>query len=338
MAGGGLPERVCVFGAGAIGGILAARLAAVPDVRLSVVARGAQLRAIRERGLRIERDGSERLVQLRATDDPASLGEQDVVFNCLKAHQAWESAEGFASLLGATTAWVTCQNGLPWWYFHALGSPFGEPTLESVDRDGRQWRLIGPERAVGCCLYPAAEVPEPGVVRHLFGDGFWLGEPNGETTERVSRISNLLTAAGLEAPVLADIRSELWIKLWGNLCFNPISALTGATLDVMAIDPGTRAIAREMMVEAQAVGERFGATFSIDVDARLERAKSVGAHRTSTLQDLDAGKAMEIDALVTVVQELGRIAGIGTPCIDLVLGLVQQLGRTRGLYPAVPPD
>jgi len=208
--------------------------------------------------------------------------------------------------------------------------------IDAVDRDNRQWNLIGPERAIGCSVYPAAEITEPGVIKHIYGDKFALGEPDGSNSERIQNISKVMEKAGLRAPVLDDIRSELWLKLWGNLCFNPISALTGATLDIVASDPTSRATARQMMLEAQAIAEELGSSFRVDVERRIKGAAGVGAHKTSMLQDLLANKPMEIDALVTAVQEMGIITGKPTPVLDMVLGLVQQLAMTRGLYPTYP--
>lgn len=328
--------KICIFGAGSIGGLLAAGLAGVDGVTLSVIARGAHLEALQKDGLRLRRGGHETVTRPKAVRDPADLGPQDAVFNCLKAHQAWETARELAPLLGPETAVVTCQNGVPWWYFHGLGGLYEGRQLDAVDRDGRQWSAIGPERAIGCSVYPAAEIAAPGVIEHVYGDRFALGEPTGDTTSRIERIAEVLEAGGFSAPVLGDIRSELWLKLWGNLCFNPISALTGATLDAVATDPGTRSVARAMMLEAQQVAERLGARFRVDVERRIDGAAKVGAHRTSMLQDLESGKPMEIDALVTAVQEMGRIVGVKTPTLDAVLALVQQLGRTRGLYPTYP--
>lgn len=324
--------KICVFGAGSIGGYLAAGLAGVENVELSIIARGPHLAAIQENGLKLLKDGQETVVDVRGSSDPADLGAQDVVFNCLKAHQSWESAGHMAPLLGGDTAVVTCQNGVPWWYFHKLEGPHEGHRLDAVDRGDRQWNSIGPERAIGCSVYPAAEIPEPGVIKHIYGDKFALGEPDGKTTRRIERISAILDEGGFGAPILDDIRSELWLKLWGNLCFNPISALTRATLDVVATDPGTRALAKSMMLEGQEIAEKLGAHFRVDIERRINGAARVGAHRTSMLQDLEAGKAMEIDALVTAVQEMGRIVGVETPFIDAVLGLVQQLGRSAGLY------
>ncbi len=328
--------RICIYGAGAIGGYLATGLAKAEGVELSLIARGAHLAAIQESGLTLFKEGEAETHRIRASSNPHELGVQDVVVNCLKAHQAWESARHLEPLLGAETAVVTCQNGVPWWYFHQLEGPYEGMRLDAVDRDGRQWTSIGPERAIGCSVYPAAEILEPGVIKHVYGDKFALGEPSGATSGRIEEISKAFEAGGFSAPILDDIRSEIWLKLWGNLCFNPISALTRATLDVVATDPGTRAFAKEMMLEAQQIGERLGASFRVDAERRISGAAKVGAHRTSMLQDLEAGKPMEIDALVTAVQEMGRIVGVETPFIDTGLALIQQLGRSCGLYPTYP--
>ena len=331
--------RVCIFGAGAIGGILAHGLTQVDGVELSVMARGPHLQAMLDKGITLVRDGEATTVKIaKGSPDPAELGEQDVVFNCLKSHQAWQSAEAMRPWLGNETTVVSCQNGVPWWYFHKIGGDFEDRRLDAVDRGDRQWNAIGPERAIGCSVYPASEITEPGVIKHVYGDKFALGEPDGSTSDRITQISQLLEAGGFKAPVLDDIRSEIWLKLWGNLCFNPISALTRATLDVVATDPGTRSVAKAMMLEGQEVAERLGASFRVDIERRINGAARVGAHRTSMLQDLEAGKAMEIDALVTAVQEMGTIVGISTPNLDAVLALVQQLAGIQGLYPTYPED
>ena len=328
--------KLCVYGAGAIGGYLAVEVAQVEGVEVSVIARGAHLAAIRESGLKLISDGQERVAQVTASDDPAALGPQDYVIVGLKAHQAWEVADQMAPLLGPDTAVVTCQNGVPWWYFHAIEGQYADLRLASVDPEDRQWNAIGPERAIGCVVYPAAEISEPGVINHTYGNKFALGEPDGSTSERCQRLSEALEAGGLKAPILPHIRNEIWLKLWGNLCFNPISALTRATLDVVATEPGTRSLARAMMLEAQTIAVRLGVHFRVDVERRINGAAKVGAHRTSMLQDLERGRPLEIDALLTVVQEMGRMIDAETPHIDSVLSLVQQLGRTQGLYPTFP--
>jgi 2-dehydropantoate 2-reductase len=336
--------RICIYGAGAIGGYLAAGLSEVEGVQLSLVARGAHLAAIRQSGLKLLIDGETRVCRPAATDNPSDLGPQDYVIVCLKAHQAWEAAERMAPLLGPETAVVTGQNGVPWWYTYGLTAGlagdldgrFAGARIRSVDPDDRQWKAIGPERAIGCVVYPATEIVEPGVVRHIYGDKFALGEPVGSISERCVRLANMLEQAGFAAPVLQDIRSEIWLKLWGNLCFNPISALTRATLDIVTTEPALRGLSVRMMSEAEEIARRFGVAFRVSIERRVNGAARVGAHRTSMLQDLEAGRPLEIDALLTSVQEMGRLAGIETPYIDTVLGLVQQLGRSLNVYPPVP--
>jgi 2-dehydropantoate 2-reductase len=328
--------RICIYGAGAIGGYLAAGLSTVDGVELSVVARGAHLAAIRQSGLTLLGDGGARICHPAATDDARELGPQDYVIVCLKAHQAWEAAEKMMPLLGPDTAVVTGQNGVPWWYAYGLDGRFAGARLKSIDPDDRQWRMLGPERAIGCVVYPATEIVEPGVVRHIYGRRFTLGEPVGSVSERCVRLANVLEQAGFEAPVLQDIRSEIWLKLWGNLCFNPISALTRATLDIVTTEPALRELSVRMMTEAQEIATRFGATFRVSIERRINGAAKVGAHRTSMLQDLESSRPLEIDALLTSVQEMGRISGVETPFIDMVLGLLQQLGRSLGIYAPAP--
>ncbi len=323
--------RICVYGAGAIGGYLGGQLSlAGQDVTL--IARGPHLEAMRSDGLRLVVDGDERVARPRCSDDPGEIGVQDCVIVTLKAHSVPAVVDDMQALLGPDTAVVTAANGVPWWYFHELEGPWTDHRLESVDPGGVQWRGIGPERAIGCVVYPACEVLEPGVIEHLGGNRFTLGEPSGERTPRVGRLSEALIGAGFRAPVRPRIRDEIWLKLWGNLCFNPLSALTHAPLDVIATDPGTRSIARSMMLEAQAIGEKLGVRFGLDVDKRIAGAEAVGAHKTSMLQDLERGRPMEIDALVTAIQEMGRLVGLPTPILDVVLSLIQQRARVAGTY------
>ncbi|MFU0503943.1 2-dehydropantoate 2-reductase [Pseudaminobacter sp. NGMCC 1.201702] len=324
--------RIAIFGAGAIGGYLAARLAGAGRVDLSIVARGEHLAAIHETGLRLIEAGRESAYKVRATADPSELGVQDYVVLSLKAHSVAGILDQIAPLIGEHTAVVTMQNGVPWWYFQGLAGPFEGTRLASVDPGGIIWDRIGPQRVIGAVVYPAAEVEAPGVIRHLDGTRFSLGEPSGAKSERVLRLAEELIAAGLQAPVREDIRSEIWVKLWGNLSFNPISALTGSTLEQIVADEGTRAVARAMMLEAQAIGEALGVKFLVSVDRRIKGAGDVGAHKTSMLQDLERGRPMEIDALVTAVQELGRLTSQPTPTIDTVLALVRRLAIERGCY------
>ena len=323
--------RICIFGAGAIGGYMGAKLAAA-GAEVSLVARGPHLRAMQERGLTLIEEGVRHTVPVRAAEDPAELGEQDYVVVTLKAHSVPPVVPRMQPLIGAGTTIVSGVNGVPWWYFHKIGGPLEGTRLASVDPGDAQWLGFGPDRVLGCVVYPAAEVSEPGVIHHIEGNRFSLGEPDGSKSERAERLSAALTAAGLKAPVRPRIRDEIWVKLWGNLSFNPISALTHATLDVLCTDPGTRGVARAMMLEAQTIAEALGVRFPIDVDRRIEGGAAVGAHRTSMLQDLDAGRPMEIDALVGAVQELGRLTGTATPAIDTVLALVRLRARVAGLY------
>ncbi|MCB2152757.1 MAG: 2-dehydropantoate 2-reductase, partial [Rhodobacteraceae bacterium] len=314
--------RICIFGAGAIGGYLGAKLAGA-GADVSLVARGPHLEAIRSRGLTLIEDGQETTHRIRASDDPAELGPQDYVVVTLKAHSVPPVVGRMAPLLGAGSTVVSGVNGVPWWYFHKIGGPLEGTRLQSVDPGDVQWNGIGPDRVLGCVVYPAAEVSEPGVVRHIEGNRFSLGEPDGSKSDRALALSAALSAAGLKAPVRPKLRDEIWVKLWGNLSFNPISALTHATLDVLCTDPGTRAVARAMMLEAQVIAEKLGVTFPVDVERRIDGGAAVGAHRTSMLQDLEAGRPMEIDALVGSVQELGRLTQSPTPVIDTILALVR---------------
>ncbi len=324
--------KICIFGAGAIGGFLGAKLASVPGLDVSLVARGAHLAAMKSRGLTLRAGGRETVVELRATDDPAELGPQDYVIVALKANQIDAALGGFAPLLGPETAVVTAVNGIPYWYFYRHAGPWENSCVATVDPGSRQWNQLGPERAIGCVVYPATELVAPGVIEHVYGDRFPIGEPSGETSARCERLSAAFAAAELKAPVLDRIRDEIWLKLWGNLCFNPISALTGATLDVITTDGGTRLVAQAMMREAQTVAERLGVRFRVDLERRIDGAGKVGAHKTSMLQDLERGRPLEIDALVTVVQEFGRLTGVATPTLDLVLALIQQRGEMLQLY------
>lgn len=327
--------KVCIFGAGAIGGYMAVELAHAGNAEVTCIARGPHLAAMRENGLRLVREGEDdRVVTVNCTDDPTEAGPQDVVIVTLKAHSAAAVADQMAPLFGPETAVVTAQNGVPWWYFYRLGGPHDDTRVASVDPGNRQWDLIGPERAIGCVVYPAAEITEPGVIRHEYGNRFTLGEPSGEKTERVQALAGLLSDAGFRAPIRPRIRDEMWVKLWGNVSLNPISALTGGTLAQMIDDPDVCGVIREVMVEAQTVGEALGVRFAIDVDKRIAGARDVGAHKTSMLQDLELGRPMEIDALVASVQELGRIVDVPTPSIDIVLGLVRQRARLAGCYDA----
>ena len=323
--------KICIYGAGAIGGYMGAKLAEA-GAEVSLVARGPHLAAMQANGLTLIEEGERKTVKVRAEQDPAALGPQDYVIVTLKAHSVPPLVPLMQPLLGPETTVVSGVNGVPWWYFHKIGGPLEGRRVHAVDPGDAQWNGFGPNRVLGCVVYPAAEVIEPGIVNHIEGNRFSLGEPDGAKSDRATALSAALGAAGLKAPVRPRIRDEIWVKLWGNLSFNPISALTHATLDVLCTDEGTRAVARGMMLEAQAIAEALGVKFPIDVERRIDGGAAVGAHRTSMWQDLDAGRPMEIDALVTAVQELGRLTEIPTPTIDIVLALVRLRARTAGLY------
>ena len=323
--------RICVFGAGAIGGYMGVKLAeAGADV--SLVARGPHLAAMKSNGLRLIEETSETTVSPIASDDPEELGVQDYIIVTLKAHSVPGVVSKMAPLIGPNTTIVSGVNGVPWWYFHGVGGVLEGTRLASVDPGDAQWNGFGPDKVLGCVVYPAAEVVEPGVIKHIEGNRFSLGEPDGSKSDRAVALSKALMSAGLKAPVRPKLRDEIWVKLWGNLSFNPISALTHATLDVLCTDPGTREVARGMMVEAQEIAEKLGVKFPIDVERRIDGGAAVGAHRTSMWQDLDQGRPMEIDALVKSVQELGVLTKTATPTINTVLALIQLRAKTAGLY------
>jgi len=319
--------RIVVFGAGAVGGFLGAELA-LAGFDVTLIARGANLAAMRTRGVTVLRDGQARTAKPRCTDDPAEAGSQDYVVMAVKAPDAPTAAAAIGPLLRPEPAVVMAMNGIPWWYFHGLDGPLDDLRIDSVDPGGVQWSAIGPQRAIGCVVYPATEVTEPGVIRHIQGDEFVLGEPSGEQSERVLALSRAIGTARLRAPVRPNIRDEIWLKLWGNVAFNPLSALTGATLVQICATPGTRALARQIMVEVQALAEALDVRFPIDVDRRIEGAAAVGAHKTSMLQDLERGRPLEIEPVVGVVAELGRRVGVATPTLDAILALIRLRAAT----------
>ena len=325
--------KVCIFGAGAIGGQVGAQLAD-SGVDVSLIARGPHLAAMRENGLILIHEHGERLhVRPFCTDDPREAGVQDYIFIALKAHSVPGVVEAMQPLIGPDTAVITAMNGVPWWYFHRHGGPHDGRQLHIVDPGGRQWRGLGPERAIGCVIWQAAEIVEPGVVRLTHGNRMPVGEPSGERSERVLAISKALMASGMKSPVKKDIRNEIWMKLWGNLSFNPVSVLTHATLERMGTEPGLREVVGRMMEEAKAIGERLGIRFALDIEKRIDTAREVGAHKTSMLQDLEAGRPMELDALTGVVRELGRLVDVATPTIDLIYNLTRERARQAGCYP-----
>jgi 2-dehydropantoate 2-reductase len=287
---------------------------------------------MRANGVRLQIDGSERVARLPCTDTPAELGVQDYLIVALKAHDITPALPAMAPLLGPATTIVTASNGLPYWYFHVAGVPRHGTTVDSVDPGGSQWRALGSHHAIGCVVLPATEVVAPGVIRHVHGRRFPLGEPEGGRSPRIEALRDVLVAGGLEAPVRDDIRDEIWLKLCGNVCFNPISALTLATLDIIARDPGTRALCLAMMNEARVVGERLGLRLRVDLARRLDGAAAVGGHKMSMLQDLERGRSLEIEPLVGAVQELGRLTAVPTPTIDVVLALIRQRAATATVH------
>lgn len=321
--------KMAVVGAGAIGGYLGARLA-LSGEEVTFIARNENLAAINERGFRLVlEDGSVQHAHgVRAVRDPADAGPQDVVLLTLKAHQVHQVLPQLRALFGPETVVVTMINGVPWWYFHRLAGPYEGLGLTSVDPGGVIARHIETDRVIGSVVYPAAELVEPGVVRVIEGNRFTLGELDGTRTQRVEAISQVLMRAGFKAPVSRDIRAEIWIKLWGNLSFNPISALTHATLEGICRHPLARGLAADMMLEAQGVAERLGVVFKISLEQRLAGAAAVGAHKTSMLRDVELGRALELEALVGSVVELGRITGTPTPVINAIYAATALLAET----------
>ncbi len=318
-----------MFGAGAIGGFLAARLEAA-GTPVSVVARGPHLAAMQADGLTLESGGTRTVTRPLAVSDPAAIGPQDYVFLTLKAHSLEPALPQLRPLIGPDTTVVAAVNGIPWWYCHGLPEPFGNRRVESVDPHGALWEALPPSQTLGCIIYPAAEIAAPGVIFHTYGDRFSLGEPDGSRSGRAETLSRLMIDAGLKAPVRPRLRDELWVKLWGNMAFNPISALTTATLDVITGEPGIRAVARAVMLEGQAVGEALGARFAIDVEKRIGGAAEVGRHKTSMLQDLELGRPLEIEAILGAVVEMAGWVGVPMPISTAVLELTRTRAAMRG--------
>ena len=321
--------KITVVGAGAIGGYLGARLS-VAGEDVTFIARNRNLAAIRAKGFRlILEDGSTlHAPNVRAVEQMAEAGPQDAVLLTVKAHQVRELLPALRGLFGPKTVVVTMINGVPWWYFQKLAGPYLGRAVTSVDPDGALAEQIEVDRLIGSVVYPAAELLEPGLVRVIEGNRFTLGELDGSRSERIEALSAAFMRAGFKSPVSRDIRAELWVKLWGNLSFNPISALTHATLADICRFPPTRTLAERMMTEAQAVAEALGVKFKITLAQRLAGAEAVGAHKTSMLQDVEHGRALELEALVGAVVELGRITGTPTPHIEAVYAATSLLGQT----------
>ena len=320
--------RVCVVGAGAIGGLMAAKLAAAGNA-VTVIDQGVHLAAIRKNGLTlIWEDGEELSASVTAVGSAAEAGPQDLVILAVKAHFLEQVARDVDALLDDNTMIVTVQNGMPWWYFHNFGGDLDGRRLDTLDPSGILGRHIPADRIVGCVVYPAAAVTAPGVIKHVEGDRFPVGELDGTTSDRVQRLHDLLVAVGFRSRVLDDIRSEIWLKAWGNLSFNPISALTHATLEDICRFPQTRGLAAAMMAEAQAIGEKLGVTFRHTIEKRIAGAESVGAHKTSMLQDVEAGRSLETEALIGSILEMGRLTDTPAPAIEAVYACVMLLNKT----------
>jgi 2-dehydropantoate 2-reductase len=319
---------ICVFGAGAIGGLLAAKLE-MAGTPVTVVARGPHYEAMRAKGLVLRSDGTETVTRPRVETDPKDVGAQDYLVLTLKAHSLIPAMAQLKPLIGPRTTIVAAINGVPWWYTYKLASPFENKRVEAVDPDGAVSAGLPPSQALHSIVYPAADVVEPGVIEHTYGDRFTLGEPDGSKSERATKFAELLMKAGFKAPIRPRIRDELWVKLWGNMAFNPVSALTGATLDKVLADAGTHATCRALMVEGQAVAEKLGVKFALTVDKRLAGGAEVGAHKTSMLQDMERGRPLEIEALLGAVVEMGEWVGVDMPIGRTILALVRQRADNR---------
>lgn len=324
--------KICIVGAGAIGSMLGARFA-LSGHDVTLILRGANLTAVQQNGLRlIEEDGKELLARpIKATSVMAEAGVQDVVILTLKAHQVAAIVADLSALLHAETRIITMQNGIPWWYFHKLPGELGQryqgTQVRAVDPDGVIAQHIDVDRVIGSVVYPASEVISPGVVKVIEGNRFSLGEIDGSNTPSIRAISDAFKGAGFKSPISNDIRSEIWLKLWGNLSFNPISALTHATLEDICVFPATRELAANMMKEAQTIGEKLGVQFKVSLEKRINGAQAVGQHKTSMLQDVELGRPLELQALVGSVIELGQITETPTPNINAVYALASLLAN-----------
>lgn len=324
-------NTACVFGLGAIGSWLAARLA-LSGVRVTAIARGATLEALRARGLVLVEGGKREVVQLRAVAGAQEAGPQELLFLTVKANDLPAIAPQLRPLLGPGTAVVTVGNGFPWWYFFRATSGGINPTLATVDPRGSLWRLVGPEHAIGCVVYPAVRVLEPGVVEHVYGNRLSLGEPDGSLSARVRAIAAMLSAARIEAPVRQDIRTEVWTKLALNAAYNPVSLLTGATLGQMLDDPAAAAVLQALMQEAIGVAGSLGVRVPMQPRQLMELTRPLAAHKTSTLQDLEAGRRLEIDPVAGAVAEIGRLRNVRTPALDGLLALARLRARLSGCH------
>jgi len=329
--------KFCVFGAGAVGGFVGGMVAR-GDAEVSLIARGEHLSALQASGLKVITPDEEFTVEVPATDTPAELGVQDVIFLSAKAHALTVAAEAMQPLIGPDTVIVSAQNGIPFWYFHAHGGNLDGHTLQTVDPGARIANAIGNERVIGCVITSSNTVEAPGVVRNIGNRVFALGEPDGSQSERLADIAALLAEAGLSAPTEGNIRSEVWVKMWGNVSFSPMAVLTMSKLGPLVEGEDLRALGVTIMEEVQAVGEALGVEFTATIADRLEGTRRVAGHKTSILQDLEAGRPMEVDGITGAVVELGRLLGVETPMIDLIYALMRQRAREAGLYPEIGID
>jgi 2-dehydropantoate 2-reductase len=320
--------KIAIIGAGAIGGYVGAKLALAGE-QVTFMVRGANLAAIRANGIRlVMSDGSEQVAgHVTASDDYRAVGQQDMVILAVKAHQVEALVHDVPKLFGPDTAVVTMQNGIPYWYFYRHGGELAGTVVRSVDPQGLIGQHITPARVIGCVVYPASELTAPGVIHHIEGDRFPVGELDGSTSARVSQVSESFIRAGFKSPILENVRSEIWLKLWGNLTFNPISALSRATLQDICQFAPTRKLAEMMMTEAQNIAHKLGVTFRVSIERRIAGAEKVGKHKTSMLQDVEAGREPELEALVGSVVELGRLTNTPTPAIDTVYALSGLMAR-----------
>ncbi|MAF82502.1 MAG: 2-dehydropantoate 2-reductase [Gammaproteobacteria bacterium] len=323
-------QKICIYGVGAIGGLLAARIA-LSGQPVTGIARGAQLDAIRRNGLTLLADGKSHHAAIECVERPADAGPQDIVFITLKSHMLPAIAADIVALLGPDTVVVTATNGIPWWYFSGLDIDAPVP-LDSVDPGGALWRNIGPERAIGAVVFPAARVVEPGVIEHIFGDSLVVGEPDGHSSSRIRALSVILEEAGFVAPIHENIRAELWTKLIANAAYNPVSILTGGTIGDLLDDPGTSAVLKKLMDECTAVASALGVGATMGPGVVLERTRVFAAHKTSMLQDLEAGRSVELDPIVGAVHEMAGRIGVDTPALDFVVALAGQRARLAGCY------
>jgi 2-dehydropantoate 2-reductase len=320
--------KVCIFGAGAIGGWFGVRLARA-GCEVSVVARGATLQALQDKGLRLT---PQEQVAVKASANPADLGVQELVIVAVKAPAMVDVAKSIAPLLGPDTIVLTAMNGVPWWFFEGFGGPYAGTRLSSIDPDGTIAKGVPASHIIGCVVHASCSLKEPGFVAHHFGNKLIIGEPSGEKTPRVRELAALLVRAGFDAEISDQIQKDAWFKLWGNMTMNPVSAITGATTDRVLDDDLVRGFIQSVMLEAKEIGARIGIPIDQSPEDRHAVTRKLGAFKTSMLQDVEAGKAVEVDALVTVVKELGELTGVPTPFTDALLGLARLHARVRGLY------